>query len=297
MTTFNDLVEDALAILRGYVLAQDQATHLTASVDADDLTWSVADGSRLSPGRAEVDNELVYIDSFDTTNNTITIAPYGRGMDGSTAASHDSLAQVINNPRFPRHRLKRAINDTIQQVASVGLFSVDTETVTTSSDTWSYELPEEAQHIIDVQYEHLDDKWIQLRDWKFDTSVSTATHSTGKALVTGLLPGDKNLEITFAADPSELDSDSDDFAEVTGLPESCRDVIVFGTCWRLLSAVGPGQLDAMAISAADLDNRGQPAGEEANVSLQMYRSFNQRLQEERMRLLNRYQTPIHNTRF
>lgn len=297
MTTFNDLVEDALAILRGYVLAQDQATHLTASVDADDLTWSVADASRLSPGRAEVDNELVYIDSFDTANNTITIAPYGRGMDGSTAASHDSLAQVINNPRFPRHRLKRAINDTIQQVASVGLFSVDTETITTSSDTWSYELPEEAQHIIDVQYEHLDDKWIQLRDWKFDTSISTATHSTGKALVTGLLPGDKNLEVTFAADPEELDSDSDDFAEVSGLPESCRDVIVFGACWRLLSAVGPGQLDSMAISAADLDNRGQPAGEEANVSLQMYRSFNQRLQEERMRLLNRYQSPINNTRF
>lgn len=297
MSTFNDLIEDAQAILRGYVMAQDQSTYLTAGVDSDDLTWSVADASRLSPGRAECGSELVYIDTFDTQNNQITIAPYGRGVDGSTAASHSSNAQVINNPRFPRHRIKQAINATINQVGSIGLFAVGTSTITTVADDWSYELPAATTRVIDVQYEHADDKWIQLRQWKYDPSIATTTHATGKALVTGLLPGDRTLVVTYAKDPSELSADADVFATVTGLPESCRDVIVFGACWRMLSAVGPGMLDALAISAADLDTRKVQGQEEANVSLQMYRSFTQRFNEERAALLDRYQTPIHVTRF
>ena len=297
MSTYNDLVEDALAILRGYVISQDQSTHLTAAIDSDDLVWSVGDASRLSAGRCAVDNETVYIDSFDTTNNTITIAPYGRGMDGSEAESHESLAQVINNPRFPRHRVKRAINDTIKQVGSVGLFAVSNEFFDTESNVVSYEMPVEAVRIIDVQFEAADDKWIQLRNWKFDQSISDATHSTGKAVVTGLLPADRNMQVTYAYDPTELDADSDEFEETTGLPESCRDVIVFGACWRLLSAIGPGQLDSAAISAQDLDARRQQGQQEASESLQMYRSFSQRLNEERARLLDRYTTPTNNVRF
>lgn len=296
-STYNDLIEDAMGILRGYVISQDQSTHLTGGVDADDLVWSVGDASRLSPGRLAVDNEIVYVDSFDQTNNTITIAPYGRGLDGSTAASHAALAQVVNNPRFPRYRVKRAINDTIQQVGSVGLFGVGSETFTTDGGAYSYELPVEATRVIDVQYEAVADGWVPLRNWRQDFSISTATHSTGKGLVTGRLPDSRTLEVTYAFDPVELDADSDDFAEVSGLPESCRDVIVFGACWRMLSAVGPGRLDNHSISAADLDSRGQAATAEQSESLQMYRSFNQRLGEERMRLLDRYKTATHNTRF
>lgn len=296
-STFNDLIEDAQAILRGYVASQDQSTHLTAAVDEDDLVWSVADASRLSPGRAAVDNEVVYIDTFDTTNNQITIAPYGRGMDGSYVDSHAISAQVINNPRFPRHRVKRAINDTIRQVGSLGLFGVSSELLDTEAAATGYELPVEATRIISVKIETRDDVWPELRNWKFDTSASVSTYSTGKALVTGLLPGDLQLEVTYTFDPIELDDDGDEFDAVTGLPESCRDLIVFGACWRLLSAVGPGQLTNEAIAAADLDARGQQQGQEANESLQMYRSFNQRLSEERNRLLDRYQSPINNTRF
>ena len=296
MTTLADLVEDALAILRGYVVMQDESTHLTAAVDDNDLVWSVGNASRLSGGRCSVDDEVVYIDSFDTTNNTITIAPYGRGMDGSVADDHASLAQVTGNAKFPRHWVKRAINDTLRAVASVGLFAVSSEVFSTESNVTSYELPIEARHVIDVQYEESDNKWIQLRNWRMENSASTGTHSTGKAIVTGLLPGDRQLEVTYALDPSVLDADADDFATTTGLPDSCAEVIVFGACWRLLSSVGPGRLDAASISAADLDGKGG-AQPEASESLQMYRSFNQRLGEERSRLLNRYNTPIHNVRF
>ena len=89
MTTFTDVVEDVLSTMRGTVRSQEQSTYITAAVDSGELTWSVANAGRLAPGRAECGDELIYLDQFSTTDSTITIAPYGRGIDGTTAAAHD----------------------------------------------------------------------------------------------------------------------------------------------------------------------------------------------------------------
>lgn len=289
MATFNDLIEDTLGVLRGYVRSQDQSTHLTAAVDGDDLVWSVADASRLSPGRAEVGSEIVYVDQLDETNNTVTIAPYGRGMDGSTASAHASLSQVINNPQWPRDRVRHAINSTLLGVSGQ-LFGLSTETFTTDQVP-GYELPVDAVGVAGVRIESRPGEWDECRGFRFDGHASEVDYSTGRAVITGYLTTGKILEVTYRIDPGMLDADSDDFVEVTGLPASCADVITFGAAWRMLSAVGPGQLDAVAISAADLDSRRQ-SGEAVSESTQMYRMFMQRLKEERSKLLERFPTRV-----
>ncbi len=295
MTTFADMVENVSAILRGYVRQQDQSTHLTGAVDADDLVWTVGNASRLSPGRAEVDNEMVYIDTVDTGNNTITIAPYGRGMDGSVAASHSSLAQIRDNPLYPKARIRQAINATLHSVSEI-LFVTDVEIFTSDSSVDSYELPVEATGVQGVRVEVSENKWISLRQWRFDPLASTGQHSTGRAVVAPHLRDGLQVEVTYRKEPQVLDADSDDFTVTTGLPASCAEVMELGAAWRLLSGVPAASLSGAAISAADRDRQG---GQQTEVteSLQMYRMFTQRLTEERNKLLNFYPTPLTDSRF
>ena len=295
MTTFADMVENVSAILRGYVRQQDQSTHLTGAVDADDLVWTVGNASRLSPGRAEVDNEMVYIDTVDTDNNTITIAPYGRGMDGSVAASHSSLAQIRDNPLYPKARIRQAINATLHSVSEI-LFVTDVEIFTSDSSVDSYKLPVEATGVQGVRVEVSENKWISLRQWRFDPLASTGQHSTGRAVVAPHLRDGLQVEVTYRKEPQVLDADSDDFTVTTGLPASCAEVMELGAAWRLLSGVPAASLSGAAISAADRDRQG---GQQTEVteSLQMYRMFTQRLTEERNKLLNFYPTPLTDSRF
>ena len=101
MTTFNELTDDVLSMLRGYVRSQESVTAMAGSLNATATSFNVDDGSRLGMGRAEIDDELVYINSV--TTNSVALQPWGRGVDGSTAATHADDARVTFNPLFPRH--------------------------------------------------------------------------------------------------------------------------------------------------------------------------------------------------
>ena len=50
MSTFAEITDDALSFLYGFTALQDQATYLTAGIDDNDLTITVADGTALSRG-------------------------------------------------------------------------------------------------------------------------------------------------------------------------------------------------------------------------------------------------------
>lgn len=70
-------------------------------------TMSVADGTRFAKtARVEIDNELMQV-TADPSVNTITI---GRGISGTTAATHSSGAEIRINPRFPRVNMIDALD-------------------------------------------------------------------------------------------------------------------------------------------------------------------------------------------
>ena len=80
MTTFIDLINETNLALTGYTNRQDQATYLTAALSATAFTFTVQDGTVLTRGLVEIDDELIWVDSFDRTSNTATIPAYGRGF-------------------------------------------------------------------------------------------------------------------------------------------------------------------------------------------------------------------------
>ena len=75
MTLFSELIDETALALTGYTSRQDQATYLTAPMSATDLTFTVADGTILTRGIVEIDEELIWVDSFNPVSYTHLTLP------------------------------------------------------------------------------------------------------------------------------------------------------------------------------------------------------------------------------
>jgi hypothetical protein len=92
-----------------------------------------------------------------------------------------------------------------------------------------------------------------------------------------------------------MDANTDDFADVTGLPDSCRDVITLGAAYRLLSFIDPGRIN-LTSAESDLADSKVPGAAGANSSRYIYALYQQRLQDESLKLTNIYPVRLHYTK-
>jgi hypothetical protein len=259
----------------------------------------VKDPARLSRGLAEIEDELVWVDSSDRNQSAsqVTVAPYGRGYLGSTAATHAANVQVTFAPLFPKVRIKRHINDTINAVGS-DLFTVGTATFSYTPNIVTYSLPADAIDVMAVSFQTIgpSQMWYPIRRYRFDANANSTLFATGKTidLYEGAAPG-RTIQVKYFKYPSEMVNNSDGFATTTGLLESSRDCIVYGAAARITAGSDSALLNVQAIEANVLDERSQP-GSGGTLSRQLYALHKQRLAEERMRYLQKYPTTIHYAR-
>jgi hypothetical protein len=298
--TFNDMVNDVQSLLFGYVRSQEQATYLkTSGVSAADTTWTVNDPSRLSRGLAEVDDELVWIDTIDRSaaSANVTLPPFGRGYLGTTAASHSVNAKVTFAPLFPRSRVKRAINDTILAVSN-DLFAVGSTTFTFTSNIVTYSLPADVKDVLQVSFDTTgpSQMWYPLSRWRFDAMANVTDFATGKTIdIYEPVTSGRTVQVKYQKFPSEMSTNADVFTTTTGLLESVRDCIMFGAAARLVSGVDSQLLNTQAVEANVLDDRSQP-GVGGDLSRQFYQLHKQRLMEERQRLIQMFPIMFHYAR-
>jgi hypothetical protein len=292
MATFNEIADDVRAMLRGYVRSQDQVTYLASSINDTATSITVGDGGRLSQGRVEIDDEILYIDTV--TANTAALQPWGRGVDGSVAASHSANVKVTYNPLYPRYFVKRAINDTIRQVGS-RIPAVGTTTFTFNASRAAYSLPANADGILQVSWDEpgAARRWLQARKFRFDRAANVTEFPTGKSidLYDPIVPG-RTVQVRYTLDPSDLSAGSDDLTAVAGLPASCRDVVVLGTAARLVSGIDVSVLDPSSVQAGFFDERRQP-GSAAGVARTLYALFQTRWAEEEARFRSQNPTAVH----
>ncbi len=138
-TTLTNMIDEVLVNLAGYTFQQDRSTYLTTAVStttstsASPLILSLGSTDSVGKGILEIDEELMWVDTFDRVANTATVSPYGRGYLGTTAATHAADAKVTISPTFPRFSVKRAINDTIRSLGA-NIFSVKSTTFTFNAE-------------------------------------------------------------------------------------------------------------------------------------------------------------------
>jgi len=297
MATLKDMVDEVRANLAGYTMRQDRITYLanTSGVTTTSASIQIGSSSNLAKGIIEIDDELIWIDSFDKTSSTLNVIPgFGRGYSNTSPAPHAQYAQVTLSPTFPRVTIKQAINDTINSVFPK-LWSIQSTTFAFSSAVSTYALPDDAEDVLAVTWQTTGPtkEWLPVKRWRMDGMANaTAFNSNSTVTIYDGVTSGRTVQVWYTSQPSTLDSNTEDFADVTGLPETCRDVITLGAAYRLLSYLDAGRIN---LTSAESDNADTKIPSTAGVSASKYlfALYNQRLQDESARLYGKYPTKVH----
>jgi hypothetical protein len=298
MATFNEMVNEVKTNLQGYTLKQDRLTYLNAAINSVATSMVVGSSSNLAKGPIEIDDEIIWIDNFSTASNTLNVAPgFGRGYQGTTPTSHAQYSQVTLSPSFPRISIKKAINDTINSLYPK-LWAVDSFTFTFNASQTTYALPDDLEQILFVSWQTTGSskEWLPVNRWRADgmANVSTFNSTNTINIYENIQPG-RTVQVYYTTTPDTLENNSDDFADVTGLPASCQDVVTLGAAYKLLSFVDSGRI-SLTSAESDLADSKIPSGAGANNSRYIYALYQQRLNEEALKLQDKYPIRLHYTK-
>jgi len=300
MATFKDMVDEVRSNLAGYTMRQDRITYLANSGGINTTATSITIGSasNLAKGVIEIDDELLWVDSFDKTNSVLNVIPgFGRGYSNTSPAPHAQYAQVILAPTFPRVNIKKAINDTINSVYPK-IWAINSTTFSFNPVQVAYPLPDDAQEILAVSWQTIgpSKEWLPVKRWREDRMANAGAFNTNKtiSIYDGVTAG-RTVQVWYTSQPNTLDSSTEDFSDVTGLPESCRDVITLGAAYRLLSYLDAGRINLTSAESDAADSK-TPSTAGTSASKYLFALYNQRLQDESAKLQNKYPTKIHYTR-
>ncbi len=298
MATLDSMVQEVRSSLAGYTLRQDRITYLDSAITTTDTAIQVGSADNLAKGIIEIDDELIWIDNFVKASNTLNAAPgFGRGYQNTSPAPHAQYSQVVLTPTFPRTMIKQAINDTINSVYPK-LWAIYSTTFTFNASQTTYALPDDAENVIYMSWQTTGSsrEWLPINRWRQDLMANTATFNSQKTVnvYENIQPG-RTVQVWYAANPSTMDANTDDFADVTGLPETCRDVITLGAAYRLLSYVDPGRIN-LTSAEADLADSKVPGAAGANSSRYIYALYNQRLNDESLKLSDKFPIRLHYTK-
>jgi len=287
--TFAQVQNRVRSHLLGYAKDQEQFTSLAISMAPGDTTFTVDASTtpNLSRGTCQIDDELILVKSLDPTSGLVTVmaGTNGRGREGTTAVAHGVNALVTNAPTMPNIRMQEAINDTLLGTYP-HLVVFKTTNITKLAPQLEYAMPADA---LDVWYVNLQlvgpsKVWQPAMNYRFNPLADPTTFVTGKSieLLDGVVPG-RQMRVVYAAAVGTLVNPTDDFFTVTGLPERCVDMIVFGTVARLLPAYEAARLQQRAIESTQRSALVPP--QSAARTAQYYMSlYQQRLAEERDRM-------------
>lgn len=289
MTTFDGLLSRIRQQAMGYAKDQSALAELAVSMTETDTTLTATTDTvtSLSRGLVEVDDELILVRSFDRASGVVQIMGglNGRGAEGSVAAAHSAQALVTADPRFPRVRMREAVNDVLTSLYPQ-LVVFDTTEISNISVVYEYGMPADALDVWAVSNQTIGPSqvWMQGSSYRFNPTADTAAFPTGKSIqiFDSITPG-RAMLIKYAKAPSPLVNGGDDFEAVTGLPERCVDLVVWGACARLLPAYEAARLQQSAVESTERAALVPPSS--ATKTAQYYMAmYQQRLEEERSRM-------------
>lgn len=289
MTTFDGLLARIRQQVSGYTKDQAAYAELAADMADDDVTFTVASDTEqsISRGLLEIDDELVLVKKYDSGSRVVSVMAglNGRGAEGTVPAAHTSGSLITTSPKYPRARMREAVNDVLSSLYPK-LVVFDTTVISNVSVVYEYGMPADALDVWAVGDSLIGPTkvWMQGLNFRFNPTADTTAFPTGKSiqLFDPVTPGQPML-IKYTKAPQALVSGSDDFAATTGLPERCVDLVVWGAAARLLPAYEAARLQQSSVEATERAPLVPPssATKTAQYFMAMYQ---QRLEEERMRM-------------
>jgi len=109
------------------------------------------------------------------------------------------------------------------------LWAVDSFTFTFNASQTTYALPDDLEQILFVSWQTTGSskEWLPVNRWRADGMANIATFNSTNTIniYENIQPG-RTVQVYYTTTPDTLENNSDDFADVTGLPESSQDVVL-----------------------------------------------------------------------
>lgn len=293
--TFGSIIEEVLSNTRGFTSSSDQLTYLTGPMTDTATTGQVADASILSSGVIEVGDELMWVSSIDATSGSFTVLPRGRGYGGTTPVAHAANDTVAISPSYPRSRIKNAVNDAIAALWPA-LYSVaTTEFLQTDLVHYGWEIPAEAERILDVRYKDTRGNWQRVRAWEVERSSNLTDFPSGVSLlIRQNIPSASSIRVIYGKKPTLLNAETDQWS-TTGYDDQVADLVVLAVLARLIPMLDVARLTVNAVASDELDQP-RALGSAVQIANQFRQQYDKRLEVERSVLNARYPARIHITR-
>ena len=300
MPTLNEMIDEVKSKLIGYTMNQDKVTYVNnaSGLSLTGTSIEVGASNNFAKGIIEIDDELIWVDSYNKSTGTLSVIPgFGRGYLGTNPAPHARYSQITLSPTFPRMNIKQSINDTIQSLGA-SLYAVNFTTFEYHPSITTYALPDDADFIISASWESVGPsrEWIPLKHWRPDKMANAASFNSNItiSIYDPVSPG-RTVMVWYATDPNTMENGSEDFVDVTGLPDTSKDVVVLGAVHRLLSFLDAGRINVTS-AEADLNDTKIPSSAGANISKYIFALYQQRLKEEQSRQQNKFPVKIYYNR-
>lgn len=301
MTTFADMVAHVRQNLIGYSKDQATITYLAQPMDANDTTFSVdtETSTAITRGIVEIEDELILVKKFDRSSGVVTVMANesGRGVEGTTAASHAVDTIVTSDPRYPRIRIKEAINDTITSTYP-DLWVFGAYEFPKNAAQFEYELPEEVDEVYRVTFNTIGPSliWQPMQNWRFNPQATTTVLGqtvTGKTIqiLDRIVPG-RAVRVVYKTKPNVMTSNADVFETVTGFPDRYKDMIEYGATARMLGANEAARLQQQSIESTERAPL-VPTGAATDAAKYYWGLYYERLAREQDRLADLYPTFTH----
>ena len=123
---------------------------------------------------------------------------------------------------------------------------------------------------------------------------TTSFNSKNSLTIADAITSGRTVQITYTQEPNTLSNTTDEFTLTTGLPESCKDVIILGATYRLMSFVDAGRVNTMS-AETDLNDTKLPSTAGNTASKYLYALYQTRLNEESAKQIGKYPVRIHYT--
>jgi hypothetical protein len=298
MPTLSDMIDEVRSSLAGYTLRQDRITYLDNAISSTDLAMTIGSSSNLAKGIIEIDSELIWIDNFSQASSTLNAAPgFGRGYQNTNASPHAQYAQVTLSPTFPKVMIQKAINDVINSLYPK-LWAVASTTFTFNASQTTYALPDDLESILYMSWQTTGSslEWLPINRWRADPMANISSFNTTNTvnIYENIQPG-RTVQVYYTTTPNTLDNPTDDFADVTGLPASSVEVVILGACYKLLSYVDAGRIN-LSSAEADLNDTKIPSTAGVASSRYIFALYQQRLNDEALKLQDKFPIRIHYTK-
>jgi hypothetical protein len=193
--------------------------------------------------------------------------------------------------------IKKAINDVINSLYPK-LWAVASTTFTFNASQTTYALPDDVESILYMSWQTTGSslEWLPINRWRADPMANIATFNTTNTvnIYENIQPG-RTVQVYYTTTPNTLDNPTDDYADVTGLPSSSVEVVILGACYKLLSYVDAGRIN-LSSAEADLNDTKIPSTAGVASSRYIYALYQQRLNEEALKLQDKYPIRIHYTK-